>query len=149
MVGWPPYGGCRCAPQDHHAHGTESCYWETRTSRIFDAVDAFDRNRTFRGIVEKLLISPEHRRKAIAKRVMRRSEEIAREVKRTLFVSWFQNGRSSISWFQLLDTETGHMTNPFGEPGILATYCSQNYYPNFGTEGGSFSKNLLSGDNEA
>ena len=43
----------------------------------------------FRGIVEKLLVSPEHRRKGIAKRVMMRLEEVAREENRTLLVRWF------------------------------------------------------------
>jgi GNAT superfamily N-acetyltransferase len=41
----------------------------------------------FRGIVEKLLVSPEHRRKGIARRLMERLEDVAREAGRTLLVS--------------------------------------------------------------
>ncbi|RDW92089.1 hypothetical protein BP5796_01483 [Coleophoma crateriformis] len=38
----------------------------------------------FRGIVEKLLVSPEHRRKGIARRLMERLEVVAKEEGRTL-----------------------------------------------------------------
>lgn len=41
----------------------------------------------FRGIVEKLLVSPEHRRKGIAKRLMETLEGVAREAGRTMLVS--------------------------------------------------------------
>jgi GNAT superfamily N-acetyltransferase len=44
----------------------------------------------FRGIVEKLLVSPEHRKKGIARALMSKVEEIAREVGRTLLVSYLQ-----------------------------------------------------------
>jgi ribosomal protein S18 acetylase RimI-like enzyme len=46
----------------------------------------------FRGTVEKLLVSPEHRQKGIAKRMMEKLEEVAREEKRTLLVSWLKEG---------------------------------------------------------
>ena len=41
----------------------------------------------FRGIVEKLLVSPRHRRKGIAKRLMEKLEDVARESGRTLLAS--------------------------------------------------------------
>ena len=41
----------------------------------------------FRGIVEKLLVPPEHRKKGIARALMRKVEDVAREVGRTLLVS--------------------------------------------------------------
>ena len=41
----------------------------------------------FRGIVEKLLVPPEHRKKGIAKALMKKVEEIAKENGRTLLVS--------------------------------------------------------------
>jgi GNAT superfamily N-acetyltransferase len=44
---------------------------------------------TFRDIVEKLLVSPEHRRKGIAKVLMLKLEEIARVEGRTLLVCVF------------------------------------------------------------
>jgi GNAT superfamily N-acetyltransferase len=44
----------------------------------------------FRGIVEKLLVSPEHRKKGIARALMNKVEEIARELGRTLLVSCLQ-----------------------------------------------------------
>jgi ribosomal protein S18 acetylase RimI-like enzyme len=40
----------------------------------------------FRGIVEKLLVSPDHRRKGIARRLMECLEGVAREAGRTLLV---------------------------------------------------------------
>ena len=40
----------------------------------------------FRGAVEKLLVSPDHRNKGIARRLMEKLEEVAREEKRTLLV---------------------------------------------------------------
>lgn len=46
--------------------------------------------RAFRGVVEKLRVSPEHRRKGIATKLMERWEEVATEEKRTLLVIWFQ-----------------------------------------------------------
>jgi ribosomal protein S18 acetylase RimI-like enzyme len=41
----------------------------------------------FRGTVEKLLVSPEHRRKGIARRLMESLETVARKEGRTLLVS--------------------------------------------------------------
>lgn len=41
----------------------------------------------FRGSVEKLLVSPEHRQKGVAKRVMLKLEEVAIAKGRTLLVS--------------------------------------------------------------
>jgi GNAT superfamily N-acetyltransferase len=41
----------------------------------------------FRGAVEKLLVSPAHRNKGVARRVMEKLEEVAKENKRTLLVS--------------------------------------------------------------
>jgi GNAT superfamily N-acetyltransferase len=46
----------------------------------------FSHTGPFRGIVEKLLVSPDHRRKGIAKRLMGKLESIAREVGRTMLV---------------------------------------------------------------
>lgn len=40
----------------------------------------------FRGEVEKLLVSPDHREKGVAKAVMKKLEEVAKEKGRTLLV---------------------------------------------------------------
>lgn len=40
----------------------------------------------FRGIVEKLMVSPKHRRKGVARRVMGKLEEVARQENRELLV---------------------------------------------------------------
>ena len=41
----------------------------------------------FRGIVEKLFVAPKWRRKGVAKTMMRKLEEVAREEGRTMLVS--------------------------------------------------------------
>ena len=46
----------------------------------------------FRGDVEKLLVSPKYRRRGVARNIMAKLEEIAREEGRTLLVSLSQRG---------------------------------------------------------
>lgn len=47
----------------------------------------FSQTGAFRSIVEKLMVSPRHRRKGIARAVMKRIEDVAEERKRGLIVS--------------------------------------------------------------
>ena len=69
----------------------------------------FSHTGPFRGIVEKLLVSPEHRRKGIAKRLMEKLESVAKEARRTMLVSGDARmiDSSLKDCFQLLDTEAG------------------------------------------
>ncbi|EHL02751.1 hypothetical protein M7I_1269 [Glarea lozoyensis 74030] len=48
---------------------------------------AFNENGNFRGMVEKLLVSPEHRKKGNAGAMMRKLEEVARQHGKLLLVA--------------------------------------------------------------
>lgn len=50
----------------------------------------------FRGEVNKLMVSPNHRRKGVARRVMEKLEDVGRERGRTLLVSFSQISASLV-----------------------------------------------------
>jgi GNAT superfamily N-acetyltransferase len=50
---------------------------------------AFNENGNFRGMVEKLLVSPQHRKKGIAGAMMRKLEDVAKQNGKLLLVSCY------------------------------------------------------------
>jgi GNAT superfamily N-acetyltransferase len=50
----------------------------------------------FRGEVNKLMVSPNHRRKGVARRVMEKMEDVGRQRGRTLLVSFFYSNADAL-----------------------------------------------------
>lgn len=74
----------------------------------------------FRGMVEKLLVSPDWRRKGVGRALMKGLEDVARERGKTLLVCSDVkpgDGDAEGPWSQMLDTETGSLAENF-YPGL-------------------------------
>ncbi len=69
----------------------------------------FGQTEPFRGIVEKLLVPPEHRNKGIAKKLMGKLQQVTRKEGRLSLVGCEPESskRGHWSWVQLLDTKKG------------------------------------------
>lgn len=105
--------------------GSNSETREEELAGIVNLVMPVTETGPFRGVVEKLLVSPRYRKMGIAKAMMGKLEDVAREKRRTLL---------------LLDTETG---SPAEVVYIRLGYIQVGIIPDYGIS--PFDKSLKAG----